>query len=62
MSGDIFPLAQYVFMVWRLVKHRDFTFTLPTEIWREGVEWIYLVQDRKHWLAVLNTIINLRVP
>jgi len=29
MSAAIPPLPQYVFIVWRLVKHRDnFTFTL----------------------------------
>jgi hypothetical protein len=26
MRGAVPPLPQYVFMAWRLVKHRDFTF------------------------------------
>jgi hypothetical protein len=29
MQGAIPPLFQYVFMAWCLVKHKDFTFTLP---------------------------------
>ena len=28
----------------------------------KGVEWVDLVQDRKKWWAVVNTVMNLRVP
>jgi hypothetical protein len=28
----------------------------------EGVDWIHLVQDRDQWWAVVNTVMNLRVP
>jgi hypothetical protein len=28
----------------------------------EGVDWIYLAQDRDQWLVLVNTIMNLRVP
>jgi hypothetical protein len=28
----------------------------------EGVNWIYLAQDRDKWWAVVNTVMNLRVP
>jgi hypothetical protein len=28
----------------------------------EGVNWIYLAQDRDQWRAVVNTVMNLRVP
>jgi hypothetical protein len=31
------------------------------EIGREGVEWIYLVQDRDWWWAVVNMVMNLWV-
>jgi hypothetical protein len=30
-------------------------------IW-DGVDWIYLDQDRDRWRAVVNTGMNLRVP
>jgi hypothetical protein len=28
----------------------------------EGVNWIYLAQDRYRWCALVNTEINLRIP
>jgi hypothetical protein len=31
------------------------------EVWLEGVDWIHLIQDRDKWLAVVNTVMNLRV-
>jgi hypothetical protein len=32
------------------------------EIEWDGVDWIDLAQDRDRWRALLNTIMNLRVP
>ena len=32
------------------------------EIGWEGVDWIDMAQDSDKWLAVVNTVINLRVP
>jgi hypothetical protein len=32
------------------------------EIGWEGVDWIHLAQDRDQWLALVNTVMNLRVP
>jgi hypothetical protein len=29
---------------------------------RYGMDWIDLAQDRDQWRAVVNTIMNLRVP
>jgi hypothetical protein len=31
------------------------------EIGWEVVDWIYLTQDSDQWLAVVNTVMNLRV-
>jgi hypothetical protein len=28
----------------------------------EGVDWIYMAQDRDQWRALVNTVMNLRVP
>jgi hypothetical protein len=33
-----------------------------TEIGWEGVDWIHLARDRDQWQAVVNTVMNLRVP
>jgi hypothetical protein len=32
------------------------------EIGWEGVDWIHVAQDRVHWQALVNTVMNLRVP
>jgi hypothetical protein len=31
------------------------------EVEWEGVDWIYLAQDRDQWRAVMNMVMNLRV-
>jgi hypothetical protein len=28
----------------------------------DGVDWIGMAQDRDHWSALVNTVLNLRVP
>jgi hypothetical protein len=32
------------------------------EIGRDGTDWIDMAQDREQWRALLNTVMNLRVP
>jgi hypothetical protein len=32
------------------------------EIVWEGVKWMHLAQDRDQWQALVNTVMNLRVP
>jgi hypothetical protein len=32
------------------------------EIGRDGVDWIDMAQDRDKWRALVNTVLNLRVP
>jgi hypothetical protein len=32
------------------------------EIGCDGVDWIDMAQDRDQWRAVVNTVLNLRVP
>jgi hypothetical protein len=32
------------------------------EIGWDGVDWIDMAQDRDQWRALLNTVLNLRVP
>jgi hypothetical protein len=33
----------------------------PQTDWLGGVEWIQLAQDRDHWWALVNAVMNLRV-
>jgi hypothetical protein len=33
-----------------------------TEIGWDGMDWIDLAQDRDQWRALVNTVMNLRVP
>jgi hypothetical protein len=32
------------------------------EIGWDGIDWIYLDQDRDQWRALVNTVMNLRIP
>jgi hypothetical protein len=30
--------------------------------WNGGIDWIYLAHDREKWRALVNAVMNLRVP
>jgi hypothetical protein len=32
------------------------------EIGWEGVDWLYLAQDRNQWQAIVNTVMKIRIP
>jgi hypothetical protein len=32
------------------------------EVGWDGMDWIYLAQDREQWRALVNTVMNFRVP
>jgi hypothetical protein len=32
------------------------------EIGWDGVDWIDMAQERDHWKALVNTVLNIRVP
>jgi hypothetical protein len=32
------------------------------EKWDGGIDWIDVAQDRDRWLALVNAVMNLRVP
>jgi hypothetical protein len=34
----------------------------PVEVGRGDVDWIGLAQDRNRWRALVNSVLNLRVP
>jgi hypothetical protein len=34
---------------------------LRETVW-EDVDWVYLIQDRDQWWALVNTVMNLRFP
>jgi hypothetical protein len=27
-----------------------------------GMDWVHLAQDRDQWMALVNTVMNLRIP
>jgi hypothetical protein len=33
-----------------------------TEIGCDGMNWVDLAQDKAQWMALVNTVMNLRVP
>jgi hypothetical protein len=61
MSGAIPPLPNTPSWRGAQLKHRD-NFTFYREICSEGVNWILLAQECYQWRALVNAVMNLRVP
>jgi hypothetical protein len=61
-----------VSFTFRLLHPREIKFLVPTgednskmnlrEIGWGSMDWIELAQDRDHWRALMNTVMNFRVP
>jgi hypothetical protein len=49
-------------MVQQQTHHTNYHHHHPTEIWWKWVNWMHLAQARDQWWALLNTVMNLRVP
>jgi hypothetical protein len=47
---------------WLICRSKDNVGLDLRKIRWEGVDWIHLAQDRDRWRAVVNTVMNLRVP
>jgi hypothetical protein len=43
-------------------RHEDNIRTNLREIWWEGVDWMHFAEDRDQWWALVNTVMNSRVP
>jgi len=43
-------------------RWEDITKMCIKEIWREGVDWIKLAQDKIQWGVLMNTVMKNRVP
>jgi hypothetical protein len=51
---------------WESQKERDYWEDQDVGGWKkvgwDGVDWIDMAQDRDQWRALVNTVLNLRVP
>jgi hypothetical protein len=47
---------------WESQKERDNIKMNLIEIGWDGVDWIELAEDRDQWRALVNMVMNLRVP
>jgi hypothetical protein len=43
-------------------EDQDVVELIIREIGWDGVDWMDMVQDRNQWRALVNTVLNLRVP
>jgi hypothetical protein len=52
----------FILLVFIFVMYTGFIKMDLREIGWDGVDWVDLAQDRDHWRALVNTVMNLRVP
>jgi hypothetical protein len=46
----------FILVIWKIIK------MALGEIGWDGRDWMELAQDRDQWRALVNTVMNLRVP
>jgi hypothetical protein len=62
MHIDYWWESQKVRDHWENLDVGGWTIERYREIGWDGVDWIDLAQDRDQWRALVNTVMNLRVP
>jgi len=51
-----------VIYVWKTVHCGKIILRWSLRKWDGGMDWIDLVQNRDRWWALVNTVMNIRVP
>jgi hypothetical protein len=57
MIDAVLKLIMFVSMLYIIIQS-----SRNGEIGWDGIDWIELAQDRDQWRALVNTVMNLRVP
>jgi hypothetical protein len=55
-------VVQNTFSEWLISECYDHHLMDLREIGWGGMDWIELAQDRDQWRALMNTVVNLRIP